>query len=72
MAKDINQNAVGGNEIDPAMAQKMNQPIDPDGTYSIPGGALVQLYAELDEVPMKYARRILPLVAMNIERIDAD
>ncbi len=48
--------------------QKMSQPIDTAAVYEIPGAALVQLYALIDEVPMKYARAILPVVAMNITK----
>lgn len=48
--------------------QKMSQPIDVSAIYEIPGTALVQLYALIDEVPMKYARAILPVVAMNITK----
>jgi len=48
--------------------QRMSQPIDTAAVYEIPGSALVQLYALIDEVPMKYARAILPVVAMNITK----
>lgn len=51
-----------------AEIQKMSQPIDTAAVYEIPGSALVQLYALIDEVPMKYARAILPVVAMNITK----
>lgn len=58
-----------------AMAEaerRMNQPIDPAGLYTITGEAIVQLYAMIDEVPMKYARQLLPTLAMNITRITED
>lgn len=70
MKDGAKENTPAAQDFDPAMAQKVNQPIDTTATYMIPGGVLAQLYAELDEVPMKYARRCFPLIAMNIERVE--
>lgn len=50
--------------------QRMNRPIDPAATYAISGQAVVQLYSLIDEVPMKFARQLLPTLAMNINRIN--
>lgn len=47
---------------------RMNQPIDVKAEYTIPGAAIVELYKQIDEIPMKYARVILPILAMNIDR----
>lgn len=49
--------------------EKMNTPIDVEADYRISGAVITQLYAAIDEVPMKYARQLLPLVAMNVELI---
>lgn len=54
---------------DAAAISKMNQPIDMDADYRISGAAIAELYRLIDEVPMKYARTMLPVVAMNIEVI---
>ena len=51
------------------MERRINQPIDPEAVYTIPGQAIVQLYALIDEVPMKFARQLLPTLAMNVTRI---
>lgn len=49
--------------------ERMNVPIDVEAEYRISGQVIAQLYTQIDEVPMKYARTILPLIGMNIERI---
>lgn len=54
---------------DVAAIERMNTPIDIDADYRIPGAVIAQLYQAIDEVPMKYARQLLPLVAMNVELI---
>lgn len=64
----MNQKTSQPETPDVAEIQKMSQPIDVSAIYEIPGTALVQLYALIDEVPMKYARAILPVVAMNITK----
>lgn len=56
-----------------AMAEaerRMNQPIDPAGLYTITGEAIVQLYAMIDEVPMKYARQLLPAIVGSLEKVE--
>ena len=55
-------------EID--LAQKAAQPIDVNATYTISGRAIAELYQLIDEVPMKYAKLLLPTVAVNIEKVE--
>ena len=53
---------------DPEMMAKMNRPLDTSVPYhAINTQAVLQLYQAFDELPMKYARMLLPLVATNIE-----
>lgn len=63
---------VNNTETMAEVERRMNQPIDPAGLYTISGQAIVQLYSLIDEVPMKYARQLLPTLAMNITRITED
>lgn len=49
--------------------EKMNQPIDVNADYRISGQTIAQLYTLIDEIPMKYARSILPCVATNIDKL---
>jgi hypothetical protein len=63
------QKKLNQTEIMAEVERRVNQQIDPEATYTIPGQAIVQLYALIDEVPMKFARQLLPTLAMNITRI---
>lgn len=66
-AKDKAKQPAQGSDV--AAIERMNTPIDIDADYRIPGAVIAQLYQAIDEVPMKYARQLLPLVAMNVELI---
>lgn len=70
MSEPKKMNQVNQTENMADMERRINQPIDPEATYTIPGQAIVQLYALLDEVPMKFARQLLPTLAMNVTRIN--
>ena len=49
---------------------RMSSPLDVGANYRISGQTLVGLYQIIDEIPMKYARQLLPAIQMNIERIE--
>lgn len=50
--------------------ERMQQPIDAGAEYRISGRAVIGLYQLIDEIPMKYARQLLPALAGNLERIE--
>lgn len=49
---------------------RMSSPLDVGADYRISGQALVGIYQMIDEIPMKYARQLLPAIQMNIDRIE--
>jgi hypothetical protein len=55
---------------DADLVQKMSQPIDTTATYEISGQAVVGLMQIVDEVPMKYARQLLPAIVGSLEKVD--
>lgn len=53
---------------DEAMVQKMRQPIDATAEFHmIRTSTILQLEALIDEVPMKYAKLLLPTLKQGIE-----
>ena len=59
-----------GNQAEIDLAQKASQPIDVNATYQISGRTVAELYALIDEVPMKYAKLLLPTLAVNLEKVE--
>jgi hypothetical protein len=55
---------------DAALVQKMSQPIDTSATYEISGQAIVGIMQLVDEVPMKYARQLLPAIVGSLEKVE--
>ena len=55
---------------DADLVQKMSQPIDTSATYEISGQAIVGIMQLVDEVPMKYARALLPAIVGSLEKVD--
>ena len=53
---------------DADLVQKMSQPIDTTATYEISGQAIVGIMQLVDEVPMKYARQLLPAIVGSLEK----
>jgi len=55
---------------DPELVQKMSQPIDASATYTISGQAVVGIMQLIDEVPMKYARQLLPAIVQSLDKAE--
>lgn len=54
---------------DPELVQKMSQPIDATATYQIKGESVVGIMQLIDEVPMKFARMLLPALVGSLEKV---
>ena len=55
--------------VDDNVREQMSMVIDPAAEYTISGAAVTEIYRQLDEVPMKYGRVLLPLLQMNLKRV---
>lgn len=50
------------------MAQRMSRPLDTSVKYHrIDTASIVELVRLIDEIPMKYAKQMLPVLQMSIE-----
>jgi hypothetical protein len=63
------QNNTGQGPTADQMA-RMNAPLDVGADYRISGQTLVAIYQLIDEIPMKFARQLLPAIQMNIDKLE--
>lgn len=58
------------NQAEIELAQKAAQPIDVNADYKISGRTIANIYTIIDEIPMKFAKILLPELAVNLEKIE--
>jgi len=55
-------------QLNPETMARMQRPLDASiPYYAIPTQAILQMYQAIDEIPMKYARVLLPMIQANID-----